>query len=121
MAYDEFLADRVRQVYREKSTPFEEKKMMGGLCFMVDDKMCSGIIYSKAQNAEVLMLRIGEEAYLNNLSKPGFKPMDFTGRPMKGYAFIAPDGYDNDKDLAYWIQLCIDFNPLAKSSKKKKK
>jgi len=46
--------------------------------------------------------------------------MDFTGRPMKGYVFITPDGFDLDIDLEYWLQLCLDFNPLAKRSKKKK-
>ena len=46
--------------------------------------------------------------------------MDFTGKPMKGYIFVAAEGFDLDADLEYWIQLCLDFNPLAKSSKKKK-
>ena len=46
--------------------------------------------------------------------------MDFTGRPMKGYVFVDPLGFDMDDDLEYWIQLCLDFNPIAKSSKKKK-
>jgi len=94
--------------------------MMGGLCFMVDDKMCCGIHYDKSKETDLLMARIGEEAYKTAILREGCHPMDFTGRPMKGYVFVTPDGFDLDVDLEYWIQLCLDFNPLAKSSKKKK-
>lgn len=119
MAYDEFLADRVRNVFNDKRVSFEARKMMGGLCFMIDNKMCCGIHIDKKTNNSLLMARIGEEAYKKELSKPECLPMDFTGRPMKGYIFITPDGFDMEDDLAYWIQLCLDFNPLAKASKKK--
>jgi len=64
-------------------------------------------------------VRIGENAYEQSKHKVGCRPMDFTGRPMKDFAFISAEGFDIDKDLDHWIQLCIDFNPLAKSSKKK--
>lgn len=121
MAYDEFMADRVRSVFKEKDTSFTEKKMFGGLCFMVDDKMCCGIHYDKKKETDLLMARIGEAASPEALKKSGCHPMDFTGRPMKGYVFVTPDGFDSDEDLATWVQLCIDFNPLAKASKKRKK
>lgn len=121
MAYDELMADRVRQIFREKNTSFFEKKMFGGLCFMVDDKMCCGIHFDKKKNTDLLMARIGEEASIAASKRAGCHPMDFTGRPMKGYVFITPDGFDSDDDLAYWLQLCIDFNPIAKASKKRKK
>lgn len=114
MAYDEFLADRVRQCLAQSQTHFEEKKMMGGLCFMVNDKMCVGVVKN------TLMARIGTDAYENALTKVGCKPMDFTGRPMKGFVFIEPEGIDMEEDLSYWVNLCLDFNPLAKTSKKKK-
>ena len=120
MAYDEALADRIRQVFTEKKVPFEAKKMMGGLCFMVDDKMCCGIHYDKKKETDLLMARIGEAASPDALQREGCFPMDFTGRPMKGFVFVTPDGFDMDEDLEHWIQLCLDFNPLAKSSKKKK-
>ncbi len=113
MPYSELLADRVRQIFREKNTPFEEKKMMGGLCFLVDDKMCAGIV------DERLMARIAPETYEAALQQPGCRPMDFTGKPMKGYVFIDPTSTDRDADLHRWVQLCLDFNPRAKSSKKK--
>lgn len=115
MPYSELLADRVRQVLADKNVSALEKKMMGGLCFMVDDKMCFGVV------REELMARIGPEAYEGALEKPGCRAMDFTGRPMKGYVFLEASALDMDADLAYWVQACLDFNPLAKSSKKKKK
>lgn len=113
MAFDEFLADRVRNVFREKNAVFTEKKMMGGLCIMVDDKMCVGVIKDQ------LMARIDPDVYNEVLNTRGSKEMDFTGRSMKGYLFIKPEGIDLDVDLEYWIDLCLEFNPRAKSSKKK--
>ncbi len=119
MAYNEYLADRIRQIFREHKANFYEKKMMGGLCFMVDDKMCCGIHYSKKKETDLLMARIGEEAYSKAIKKVGSLAMDFTGRPMKGFVFVTPDGFDLDRDLEYWIELCLEFNPLAKRSKKR--
>lgn len=119
MAYDEYIADRIRQTFKEKNTAFTEKKMFGGLCFMVDNKMCCGIHYDKKKKTDLLMARIGEAAHDEVQNREGCHPMDFTGRPMKGYVFVTPDGFDTDEDLAYWVQLCIDFNPLAKASRKR--
>ena len=119
MAYNEFLSDRIHQIFTERGVKFETKKMMGGICFMVDDKMCCGLHFDKKRNRDLLMARIGEEATESALARPGCHPMDFTGRPMKGYVFIDSDGFDLDEDLTYWIELCLQFNPLAKSSKKK--
>ncbi len=121
MAYDEFLADRARQILKEKSVVAEEKKMMGGLCFMVDDKMCFGMHIDKKTNASFLMARVGLDQYASALAKPHCSVMNFTGRVMKGYVFITEEGIDADKDLESWIQMCLDFNPLAKSSKKRAK
>ena len=115
MAYNEFLADRIYQFFHEKSVPFEAKKMMGGLCFMVDEKMCVGVVKDE------VMARIDPEIYQQSLSKPGCKEMNFTGRPMKGYVFLTDDAIDLDQDLHQWLQLALDFNPKAKASKKKKK
>lgn len=114
MPFSELLADRVRQVLNEKKIHSIEKKMMGGLCFMVDDKMCVGIIHDE------LMVRIGIEKYEEALTKEGAKEMNFTGRAMKGYVFVDAEGTDMYDDLSTWIQLALDFNPLAKASKKKK-
>ena len=115
MAYDEFLADRIRHKFQELEISFEAKKMMGGICFLVNDKMCVGIVNNK------MMARIDpgktEEAFL----KPGCHEMDFTHRPMKGFIFVEPEGIDQDQDLEYFIRLAMAYNPLAKSSKKKAK
>ncbi|TRX58462.1 TfoX/Sxy family protein [Fulvivirga sp. M361] len=115
MAFDEFLADRVRTLIRQKNVVFEEKKMMGGLCIMVNDKMCVGVIKNQ------LMARIDPDVYDEVLDTRGSKEMDFTGRAMKGFLFIKPEGIDMDSDLEYWVDLCLEFNPKAKSSKKKAK
>lgn len=112
MAYDEHLAERISNVLQEKRVRFESKKMMGGLCYMVQDKMTVGIVNDS------LMARIDPQVYERALKKKGCRPMDFTGKPMKGFVFVDPTGIDMDKDLEYWIQLCLDFNPIAKSSKK---
>lgn len=119
MAYDEFLADRLRQSFKGKKVAFQEKNMFGGLCFMVDDKMCCGIHFDKKKSTDLMMARIGESATEKALSRPGCHPMDFTGRPMKGYVFLTPEAYDTEADLDYWVQLCVDFNPQAKATKKK--
>jgi len=121
MAYDEFLADRVKRTLDEKKVNYTFRKMMGGLLFMVDEKMLCGIHIDKKYGDSLLMARIGEDAYEKEISKEECLPMDFTGRPMRGYIFVTPDGFDLDENLAYWIQLALDFNPLAKASKKRKK
>lgn len=113
MAFDEQLADRIRIILNRSSVPFEEKKMMGGLCFMVDDKMLAGVIRNE------LMARIGPDLYEPALQRSGAKEMNFTGRSMKGFVFVDAEGIDMDADLEQWIQDCLAYNPIAKSSKKK--
>ena len=112
MAYNEYLANRIHNVLKEKKVVFYEKKMFGGLCFMVNDKMCLGIVKNE------VMARIGADNYDAALKKKGCNEMNFTGRPMKGYVFLNEEATDMDGDLEYWIQLALDFNPLARSSKK---
>lgn len=114
MAYNEYLADRVSQYLAHKNVDFFEKKMFGGLCFMVDDKMCVGIVKDE------VMARINPDIYEKSLLKDGCNTMNFTGRPMKGYVFLTDEAIDLDQDLHYWLQLALDFNPLAKASKKRK-
>lgn len=121
MAYDQFLADRVTTFFDRKKSNYFIKKMFGGLCYMVEDKMCCGVMYNKKKAMDLLMARIGEDAYPDAVKREGALPMDFTGRPMKGYLFVTPDGFDADEDLEYWLGLCLAFNPHAKASKKRKK
>ncbi len=115
MAYDAYLAERVRLKLQEKHIVSEEKKMMGGLCFMVDEKMCLGVMKNE------LMVRIAPEMYDHALTLQGSKIMDFTGRVLKGFLLVEPEGIDLEKDLDSWVQMCLNFNPIAKASKKKKK
>ncbi len=119
MAYDEYTAERISNYLESKKVNFEARKMMGGMCFMVEDKMLCGTHISKKTNSGLLMARIGEEVYPEAIKKEYSLPMDFTGRPMRGYIFIEEEGIDLEDDLAYWLDLCLAFNPLAKSSKKK--
>ena len=114
MAYDNYLADRMSRILAEKHVSAEEKKMMGGLCYMVDDKMCFGIVKNQ------MMARINPDFYQEALEMEHVNEMNFTGRPMKGYVFIDGEGIDSEDQLDFWVQKCLDFNPLAKSSKKKK-
>lgn len=113
MAYDEKLANRIRERFAGLPN-VEEKKMMGGLCFMYNDKMCVGII------KDDLMLRIDPDTYEEQLEMRGCRQMDFTGKPMKGYVLIDETGMKSKKDFDYWIDMALAFNPKAKSSKKKK-
>ena len=113
MAYSEYLADRVRHSLRENQAAFEEKKMFGGVCFLVDEKMCVGIL------KEELMVRIAPEMQDDFLVEPGCRLMDFTGNSMKGFLMINPEGVDMDDDLDKWVKRCLEYNPRAKLSKKK--
>ncbi|MCX6284226.1 MAG: TfoX/Sxy family protein [Bacteroidetes bacterium] len=114
MAYDKQLAERVSRTFGILGVFFEEKYMMGGICYMVNDKMCAGVIKDE------LMTRIDPEGTEDAMKKKGCRLMDFTGKTMKGFLFIDPEGTDMDNDLEYWIRLALEYNPRAKSSKKKK-
>ena len=113
MAYNKYLADRLRRFPKERKVTFIEKKMMGGLCIMVDDKMCVGVI------KDDLMARVGPHAYEELLDRPNARIMDFTKRPMRGYLYVDAEGWDNDEELGLWIGQCLEFNKEAKSSKKR--
>src|SRR5688500_17009145 len=115
MPYNEHLATRVRTVLARRQVAFEAKPMMGGLCFMIDGKMCVGIA------GERLMARIDPAVESEALAKPGCKPMDFTGRPMKGVVFISPDGIRTARQLAAWLDMALDYNPRAKKASKKRR
>lgn len=114
MAYNEILAQRVRDALSAQPK-VEEKNMMGGLTVMVNGKMCVGIV------RDDLMARIDPEVYETALTKKGCREMDFTGKPMKGFVFISSEGTKRKADLDYWIVLALDFNKRAKASTKKKK
>lgn len=102
MAYSEELAQRVRDVLKDRSGVVE-KKMFGGLAFMVDGHMCCGIV------GDELMLRVGRERYEEVLASPHARPMDFTGRPSKGMVYISRGGLRTDESLSNWVERGLDF------------
>lgn len=113
MAYNEKLAKMTRELIALTYSKVEEKAMFGGLCFMVNDKMCVGV------EKERLMVRLDPAVHDEVMEKEGCKPMDFTGKVMKGYVFIDADVLTTRKKLNYWIQLALEYNKVAKASKKK--
>src|SRR5688500_6641076 len=113
MAYNENLADRIRTEL-SALRKVEEKKMMGGLTFMVNGKMCVGVV------SDDLMVRLAPEEYEKALERKGCREMDFTGKPMRGFVFVDNEGTKTKKDLEYWIDLALAYNKKAKASKKTK-
>ena len=113
MSYNEKLADRVRGIIAVSHENVVEKKMFGGLCFMVNDKMCVGV------ESERLMVRLNPDKMDEALQKEGCHPMDFTGKVMKGYVFVDIDVLNTNKKLGYWMSLALEYNTIAKASKKK--
>ena len=114
MAYNEKLADRIRDIIILTHKNIDEKRMFGGLCFMVNDKMCVGV------EQERLMIRLDPDIYEEVLEKEGCQPMDFTGKVMKGYVFVDIDALNTKAKLNYWVQLALQYNQKARASKKKK-
>jgi TfoX/Sxy family transcriptional regulator of competence genes len=102
MAYDELLAQRVRQALQNQDG-IMERKMFGGLAFMLHGNMSVGVEQDR------LMVRVGPQLYQEALQKPHARPMDFTGRPMNGFVYVPPEGLATDISLKEWIQLGVDF------------
>ena len=114
MAFNQNLVDRIREsLVNVKKV--EEKNMFGGVCFMVDGKMCVGVV------ADEMMCRIDPNMDEIVLKKRGCRQMDFTGKPMKGYVFVSDEGMRTKEAFEYWVGLCLEFNSRAKASKKKSK
>lgn len=102
MSYDEKTAERVRRILSARADVVE-KKMFGGLCFMVNGSMCCGL------TGTAFMVRVGPDQYEDALSKPHARPMDFTGRPLNGMVYVDPRGYRSDAALAKWVKRGVDF------------
>ena len=102
MPYDEGLAERIRTQLREHSS-VEEKKMFGGLCFMLANHMCCGIV------GDTLMARVGPDNYKKCLARKNASEMDFTGKAMKGMVYVSPEGIATAANLANWLNICTSF------------
>ena len=109
MAYSDYQAERVRNRL-SKSNVTEEKKMMGGLIFMVNDKMCIGLDMDKETGQDRLMVRVGKAKHDQLIFEKGSREMDFTGKVMRGFLFIEPEGFDAEVDLDFWIEKALYFN-----------
>lgn len=103
MAYDEALAERIRDALAGEPG-VTEKRMFGGLCFLDRGNMVCGVL------KETLMARVGPEAHADALGQPHARPMDFTGRPSRGMVFVDPPGLEDDDGLRAWIRRCLAFS-----------
>ncbi|MEO7310189.1 MAG: TfoX/Sxy family protein [Chitinophagaceae bacterium] len=115
MAFNEKLADRVREMLAVTDLHIAEIKMFSGLCFMVNDKMCVGV------QLDSMMVRLNPESYDSSLEKEGCRQMDMAGKIMKGFVLIDDEALQTKKQLSYWINLALEYNKIAMPSKKKKK
>ncbi len=102
MAYNEELAFRVREALGERQG-LTEKKMFGGLGFMLNGNMCCGVV------SDELMVRVGADNHQDALAQPHARPMDFTGRPMKGFVFVGGPGLEEDGALEQWLERGVAF------------
>jgi TfoX/Sxy family transcriptional regulator of competence genes len=114
MTYDEKLAVRVRKALAV-GNDVVEKKMFGGLCFMVDGAMCCGLTKSD------FMVRVGPDQYEAALAEPHARPMDFTGRPLKGMVYVAPEGLRTEAALARWVRRGLAFVAAAPTARARRR
>jgi TfoX/Sxy family transcriptional regulator of competence genes len=107
MAYDEQIADRVRRALGSRAG-VTEKKMFGGVAFLLDGKMFCGVV------GDDLMVRVGPDRYEAALAEEDVRPMDFTGRPMNGYVFVGRRGAGTDRAVRKWVDLGTAFAATLK-------
>jgi len=112
MAYDEKLAARIREILSGKKN-LTEKKMFGGIAFMLNDKMCVGV------DKKDLILRCDPKTGESLLSEKGVRPFDITGKPMKGWLLIGPERTSTIEDLESFVKIGIEENKKMKAVKKK--
>jgi TfoX/Sxy family transcriptional regulator of competence genes len=115
MNFEDDLTNRIAADLEKRRIVFATKKMFGGVCFLVDDKMCVGTTKGR------LMVRFDPADNEKVMGTEGVLPMDFTNKVMKGFAFVQLHAIETDAELGKWIELALEYNPRAKSSKKKKK
>lgn len=114
MPINEKLANRVREMLADANLPMEEKKMFSGLCFMVDDKMCICV------SGDYMMVRLDRAVAEKVLEeKDGCELMTMGGKVMKGFVRVDEEVLHTNRELLYWVKMGLEFNKVAKSSKKK--
>lgn len=102
MTCDEGLAQRIRELLEEEPG-YDERRMFGGICFLLFDNMVCGVI------KDDLIVRVGADKYANILKKPHAKKFVFTGRPTKGWVRVLSEGLDSDDELSYWVRQAVAF------------
>lgn len=102
MAYDEALAERLRQLLSSEPR-ISEKKMFGGICFLKNGNMICGVVGSE------LMVRVGPEQYETALNKAHAREMDFTGKPLRGFVYVGEKGISTKKGLTDWVRQGLSF------------
>jgi TfoX/Sxy family transcriptional regulator of competence genes len=102
MGYDEGLAARIMEQL-EGLPSLTEKKMFGGIAFLLSGNMICGIL------GEDLIVRVGKKQYENAMQKPHTKVFDLTGKPMRGWVTVKPDGFSEDEDLEAWLRQGLDY------------
>jgi TfoX/Sxy family transcriptional regulator of competence genes len=102
MAFDEGVAQRVREAL-DTYSDVVEKKMFGGLAFMLRGHMCCGVVGGE------IMVRVGSNGYEAALQKPHAREMDFTGKPLTGFVFVASAGFESDDNLQAWVDRAVQF------------
>ena len=102
MAYDEGLAQRVRELFADRAG-VSEKRMFGGLAFLLHGNMCVGVLKNN------LMVRVGPYVYPDLVRQPHAREMDFTGRPMKGFLYVTPEGFEDDVNLRRWVGHAVAY------------
>jgi hypothetical protein len=102
MAYDNQLAERIRDLLQDQSD-LDERPTSGGLYFILDGHLCCGV------SGDMLMARVGPHAYEDCLGQPWVSEMDFTGKALAGVVFVAPQALVDDAALADWVHRCANF------------
>jgi hypothetical protein len=102
MAYDEVLADRIHDMLN-KQPGLVEKKMFGGIAFLIQGNLAVGV------HKDMLMVRIGPDAYDETMKYPHTRPFDITGSAMKGWVLVEPDGISSDSELKDWVESGVNF------------
>jgi len=103
MAYDDVLAGRIRHILNEQPNEITERKMFGGLAFMLRGNMCCGVIEDR------LMVRVGPDEYQAALAEPYAREMDFTGKALTGFVYVAPEGCESEEQLESWVEKAVAF------------
>lgn len=119
MAYNPSTANRITDILDEKNIKYSAKTMFMGIVYMVDDKLMIGTHIDKATGEDILLCRVSDDVFQKSVELPDVEPMKMNKRISKNYLFVGVTAFKTKSQLSKWIQYTIDYNPVAKASKKK--